>query len=44
MEQLKRNIIKTICELEMIFSHSFVDSMEHLPIHLEYKIKVEGLV
>jgi hypothetical protein len=44
MEHLKRNIIKTICELEMIFSPFFFDSMEHLPMHLAYKTKVEGLV
>jgi hypothetical protein len=38
------NIIKTICKLEMIFPPSFVDSMEHLPMHLSYEAKVGGPV
>jgi hypothetical protein len=36
------NIIETICKLEMIFPPLFFDFMEHLPIHLPYKAKVEG--
>jgi hypothetical protein len=33
IERLETNIVETICKLEMIFSPSFFDSMEHLPIH-----------
>jgi hypothetical protein len=44
MEKLEMNIIEIICELEMIFSQFFFDSIEHLPIHLAYKTKVEGIV
>jgi hypothetical protein len=38
------NIVETICKLDMIFSPSFFDSMEHLPIHLPYEAKVGGPV
>lgn len=41
-EQLGMNIIKIICNLQMIFPSSFLDSMEHLLIHLVYKAKVRG--
>ena len=44
IERLERNIVETICNLEMIFSSLFFDSMEHLPIHLLYEIKVGGSV
>jgi len=38
------NIVETICKLEMIFLPSFFDSMEHLPIHLSFEVKVGGPV
>ena len=38
------NIIEIICELEMIFPPFFFDSIEHLPIHLAYETKVEGIM
>jgi hypothetical protein len=44
IERLETNIVETLCKLEMIFSPSFFDSMEHLPIHLSFKAKVEGPV
>jgi hypothetical protein len=44
IERLEMNIIETICKLEMIFPPSFFDSMEHIPIHLLYEVKVRGLV
>jgi len=44
IERLETNIIKTIYKLEMIFPPSFFDLMEHLPIHLLYKVKVGGPV
>jgi hypothetical protein len=44
IEWFEMNIVETICKLEMIFSPSFFDSMEHLPIHLPYEAKVGGPV
>jgi hypothetical protein len=44
MERLETNIVETLCKLEMIFSPSFFDSMEHLPIHLPFEAKVGGPV
>jgi len=44
IERLKTNIIETICKLEMIFPPSFFDSMEHLPAHLPFEVKVGGPV
>jgi hypothetical protein len=44
IKQLEMNIIETICKLEMIFPLFFFDSMEHLPIHLPYEVKVGGPV
>jgi hypothetical protein len=38
------NIVQTICKLEMIFSSSFFESIEHLPIHLPFEAKIEGPV
>ena len=38
------NIVKTICKFEMIIPSSFFYSMEYLPIHLLYEVKVGGLV
>ena len=42
IERLQTNIIETICKLQMIFPPSFLDSMEHLPIHLLFEEKVGG--
>ena len=42
IERLETNIIETICKLKMIFPPSFFDSMEHLPIHLPFEVKVGG--
>jgi hypothetical protein len=36
------NVVETLCKLEMIFPLSFFDSMEHLPIHLPFEVKVGG--
>jgi len=44
IERLEKNIIETICKLEMIFPPLFFDSMEHLPVHLPFEVKVGGLV
>jgi len=44
IERLEKNIIETICKLEMIFLPSFFDSMEHVPVHLPFKVKVGGPV
>jgi hypothetical protein len=44
MEQLKSNIVETICKLKMIFPPSFFDSMEYLLVNLTYEAKFGGLV
>ncbi|KAL9357242.1 hypothetical protein Peur_050495 [Populus x canadensis] len=44
VERLEKNIVETICKLEMIFPPSFFDSMEHLPVHLPFEVKVGGPV
>jgi hypothetical protein len=44
IERLETNIVETICKLEMIFPPLFFYSMEHLSIHLSYKVKVRGPV
>jgi hypothetical protein len=44
MELLQMNIIEIICKTKRIFPPSFLDSMEHLTIHLPYEAKVGGLV
>jgi len=44
IERLETNIMETICKLEMIFPPSFFDSMEHLPIHLPFEVKIGGPV
>jgi len=44
MKKLETNIVQAIYKFEMIFSHSFFDSMEHLPIHLLFEIKVGKLI
>jgi len=44
IKRLEMNIVETICKLEMIFPPSFFDSMEHLPVHLLFEVKVGGQV
>ena len=44
IHRLETNIVETICKLEMIFPPSFFDSMEHLPVHLPFEVKVGGPV
>jgi hypothetical protein len=44
MEQLKSNIVETICKLKMIFPPSFFDSMEYLLVNLTYEAKFGGPV
>jgi hypothetical protein len=43
MEKLETKIVHTISKLEMILSLSFFDSIEHIPINLSFKVKVEAL-
>jgi predicted amino acid-binding ACT domain protein len=40
IERLEKNIVETVCKLEMIFPSLFFDLMEHLPVHLSFKVKV----
>jgi hypothetical protein len=42
MERLETNIVQTICKLEMIFFSLFLDSIEHLPMHLQFEANVGG--
>ncbi|XP_074301461.1 uncharacterized protein LOC141632851 [Silene latifolia] len=42
--RLEKNIPEILCKLEMIFPPSFFNSMEHLPVHLPYEVKVGGPV
>jgi hypothetical protein len=44
IERLEKNIVETVCKLEMIFPPSFFDSTEHLPVHLPFEVKVRGPV
>jgi hypothetical protein len=44
IERFETNIVETIYKLEMIFPPSFFDSMEHLPVHLPFEVKVGGSV
>jgi len=44
IDRLQTDIVETLCKLEMIFSPSFFDSMEHLPIYLPFEAKAGGLV
>jgi len=44
IERLQTNIVETLCKLKMIFSPSFFDLMEHLPIHLPFEVKARGPV
>jgi hypothetical protein len=44
IERLQTNIIEILCKLEMIFPPLYFDSMEHLPIHLQFEEKAGGPV
>ena len=44
IERLETNIVETICKLEMIFPPSLFDSIEHLPVHLLFEVKLGGPV
>jgi hypothetical protein len=44
IERLEKNIVETICKLEIIFPPLLFDSMEHLLVHLPFKVKVGGPV
>jgi hypothetical protein len=44
IERLEKNIVETVCKLEMIFPPSFFDSMEHQLEHLLFEVKVGGSV
>jgi len=47
VEQLRvmeNNIIVLLCKLEQIFPPSFIDSMEHLLVHLPYGARLGGPV
>jgi hypothetical protein len=44
IERLQRNIVEILWKLEMIFPPLYFDSMEHLPIHLQFEEKAGGLV
>jgi hypothetical protein len=44
IERLENNIVETVCKFKMIFSLLFFDSMEHLPVHLPFEVKVGGPV
>jgi len=41
---MKNNIPALLCKLEQIFPPSFFNSMEHLPVHLPYEVRVDGPV
>ena len=44
MEKLEGEISVIICKLEGIFPPSFINIMEHLPIHLAHEAKLAGPV
>jgi hypothetical protein len=44
IERLEMNIVQKIYKLQMIFSSSFFDLIEHLPIYLLFESKDEGPV
>ncbi|XP_050222330.1 uncharacterized protein LOC126672423 [Mercurialis annua] len=44
LERMEEEIPKILCKLERIFPPSFLDSMEHLPVHLPYEAKMAGPV
>ena len=40
MKHLEEDLPIMLCKLERIFSPSFFDSMEHLPVHLAYEVRI----
>ena len=42
VEELEKEIVETICKLEMHFPPSFFDSMEHLVIHVAHEARIGG--
>ncbi|KAL0463180.1 UNVERIFIED_CONTAM: hypothetical protein Slati_0205600, partial [Sesamum latifolium] len=44
LEKIQDRIALTLCHLERIFSPSFFDIMEHLPIHLAKEALIAGVV
>ena len=44
MERLEKEIPIFLCRLERSFTPSFVNSMEHLPIHLAYEAMIASPV
>jgi len=42
IKRFEKNIVETVCKLEMIFPSSFFNSMKHLPVHLPFEVKVGG--
>jgi hypothetical protein len=42
--RLENNIAEIICKLEKILPPAFFNSMEHLPVHLPYEVRVGGPV
>jgi len=44
LSRMEQNISFILCKLERIFSPSFFDSMEHLPVPLVYEARLGGPV
>lgn len=44
LEKQEKDIAVTLCKLEKVFPPGFFDSVEHLPIHLSYEVRVAGPV
>ena len=42
LDKLQKDVVETLCKLEMIFPPSFFDIMVHLIVHLVYEIKMCG--
>lgn len=44
MERLEAGTPQILCKLERIVSPGFFDSMEHLPVHIPYEVRIAGPV
>lgn len=44
VHKLEKNVIVTMCKLEKIFTPFFLDSMEHLIVHVAHKARLSGSV
>ena len=42
LDDLQKQVVETLCNLEMIFPPTFFDMMEHLIVHLVHEIKMCG--